>query len=122
MSASGLTVDHVALPPEHALMVLRGPLNPSNTPQLRHGLDQCLHDPALRYLVLDLSQVSTCEPAALPLLAATARQLCQRHGWLRLVATHPAVLDALDTTSLADLLAIYSAHNGTPHATSAPPT
>lgn len=66
-----------------------------------------------RYLVADLSQVSGCDPAALVALARAARRLSSRHGWLRLVATSPVVVTALDTADVRDVVDLYHAHNGT---------
>ena len=64
-------------------------------------------------LLLDLAQITGCNPAAIPALAAAARRLSGRHGRLRLVATSEAVVAALDSTEVSDLIDLYHAHNGT---------
>lgn len=112
VSVSGLTVDHVALAPDHALIVFRGVLNRTTAAQLDASVEQIL-DAGAHFLVADLSQVTRCDPAALASLAYAARQLSLRQGWLRLVATSPAVITALDATDVCDLLDLYHAHYGT---------
>jgi len=102
----------VALAPDHALIVLRGVLNRTTAAQLDAGVEQVLGTGA-HFLVADLSQVTRCDPAALATLAHAARRLSLRRGWLRLVATSPAVITALDATDVCDLVDLYHAHHGT---------
>lgn len=111
MSRHGLTVDHALLQPDHALMVARGVLDRTTVAHLADGVEQVL-ETGTRYLVLVLAQVTRCDKAALAELAEAARRLSRRGGWLRLVATSPAVVDALDHAALPDLVSIYHAHNG----------
>lgn len=112
MPASELTVEQVGLAPDHALIVARGVLDRSTVAQLGSCVEQAL-DAGARYLIADLAQVTRCDRAALPALATLARRLSQRHGWLRLVATSEAVIAALETTDICDVLDLYRAHNGT---------
>lgn len=98
--------------PDHALIVACGVLDHTTVTQL----DTCgaaVPDTGARYLVLDLAQVSRRDPAALAALAAAARRLSLRQGWLRLVATSPAVIAALGSTDICDLADLNHAHHGT---------
>lgn len=112
MSITGLTVEQVGLAPDHALIVASGVLDRTTVTQLDTAVARVL-DAGARFLVVDLAQISRCDPAALPALAAAARRLSLRQGWLRLVATSPAVVAALDTTDICDVLDLYHGHNGT---------
>lgn len=112
MSLSGLTIEQVGLAPDHALIVLRGVLDHNTAAELDAAVEQIL-DTGTRCLVADLSQVGRCDPRALTALAQAARRLSLRQGWLRLVATSPAVIGVLDTADVCDVVDLYHAHNGT---------
>lgn len=111
MSASELTVEQAWLPPDHVLIVACGVLDHVTVARLGCCLEQALAAGA-RYLVADLARVTRCDEAALPALAVLARRLSPRQGWLRLVATSDAVLAALETADICDVLDLYRAHNG----------
>jgi anti-anti-sigma factor len=110
MPVSELTVQHVRLAPEHALIVARGVIDEATVAEFHSCLEQVL-DAGARYLVADLAHVTGCDSAALPALAAAARRLSAIHGWLRLVATSEAVIATVDDLDLRDVLDLYRAHN-----------
>lgn len=112
MPGSELSIDQAGIAPDHALIVARGVLDHTTVTELRAVLDRVLATDA-RYLIADLAQVTRCDRAALPALAGAARRLVLREGWLRLVASSDAVVAALDTTDVSDLIDLYHAHNGT---------
>jgi anti-anti-sigma factor len=59
------------------------------------------------HLVLDLSEVTTCDSSGLNLLAQTHRLATRRGGWLRLVAPQPQVRRALEITNLIHMFDIF---------------
>src|SRR2546429_8287545 len=59
-------------------------------------------------IVLDLSQVESCDSAALNLMVEVNRKATGRDGWLRLVAPRPHVRPVLEGTNPTRPLATYA--------------
>ena len=63
----------------------------------------------VRFVVLDLAEVTACPPEMVGELATACRELYTRQGWLRSITTAPCVADALESAELDDLFLIYRA-------------
>ncbi|MGW7520716.1 STAS domain-containing protein [Streptomyces sp. NPDC054796] len=99
-------------PPPHpadewSVVAVHGSPGLSTLPKLRRTLLPPLADGAADRLVVDLSAVAHCDVRLLALLVATDRRARSRGGALRVVATGPAVLGALDRSGLARILAVH---------------
>lgn len=93
---------------EHALLVARGAIDDAVLADFDHRI-AVLVDSGVRYVVADLSQVSSCCEGLVPALAAACRVLQQRRGWLRSVGAAGCVTAALDQATVTDLFAVYQA-------------
>jgi anti-anti-sigma factor len=111
MSSVGATSGHTgsplgAGPPAARTIVrLRGALDFAAAPALRERLIGLLH-PGTRLLVLDLSRVSSCEPAGLAVLVGTQRRARLLGIVVRLVAPSLPVAKLLRLTGLDRSLTI----------------
>lgn len=102
------TLSLVQLERDHALVVIRGAICEELLLNLRHHL-QILVDLGVRYVVMDLAEVTVCPPQMVAELASVCTALSARQGWLRSITTAPCVALALDSAELTDLLPIYQA-------------
>jgi anti-anti-sigma factor len=93
-------------PPAASIVVrLRGALDVAAAPALRERLIGLLH-PGMRLLVLDLSQVSSCDPAGLAVLIGTQRRARRLGIAVRLAAPSLPVAKLLRLTGLDRSLTI----------------
>lgn len=97
---------------EHALLIARGAIDDGVLAEFQPRIT-ALVAAGVRYLVADLSQVSSCSPGVVAELAQGCRIFAQRDGWLRSVATAACVTDALEQADVTDLLTVYQASLGT---------
>jgi anti-anti-sigma regulatory factor len=104
----GPTISLIQLEPDHALVVVRGEVHVEFLLGLRQHLGN-LVDAGVRYVVVDLAELTTCPPQLLSELAATCRALHTREGWLRSIASAPCVATALESAAVDDLFPIYRA-------------
>ena len=102
------TVSFVQLEPDHALVVVRGAVGEVFLLTLRHHLAN-LVAAGVRFVVLDLAEVTACPPQMVSELATACRELYARQGWLRSITTAPCVAEALESAELDDLFPIYRA-------------
>ena len=102
------TVSFVQLERDHALLVVRGAVCEVFLLTLRQHLAN-LVAAGVRFVVLDLAEVTACPPEMVGELATACRELYTRHGWLRSITTAPCVADALESAELDDLFPIYRA-------------
>lgn len=102
------TISSVRLEQDHALVVIRGAVSEVFLLSLRQHL-MSLVDAGLRYIVLDLAEVTVCPPQLVGELASVCRTLQERQGWLRSITTSPCVAIALDFAELTDLFPLYQA-------------
>jgi anti-anti-sigma regulatory factor len=102
------TVSSVQLEQDHALVVVRGAVCEVFLPTLRNHLAN-LAAAGVRYMVLDLAEVTACPAAIVGELAAACRELYARQGWLRSITTARCVAEALESADLDDLFPIYRA-------------
>lgn len=96
------------LEPEHALLVARGGIDDTVIAEFSDQVSALVAD-GLRFLVLDFSQVSSCDPGLVPAMAQASRIVRARHGWVRMVATAPCVTATLDLATPGDLFTVYQA-------------
>jgi anti-anti-sigma regulatory factor len=68
-----------------------------------------LVEAGVRYVVVNLAEVTACPPQMVGELAAACRALHARQGWLRLIATAPCVVSVLESAAVEDLFPIYRA-------------
>lgn len=95
-----------------ALVAVSGELDESGLDQLRNELEGRLRRPEHdidRCLAVDLSGVTRCPPGLLALLADIYVEAQYRGGWMRLVGLGDAVLAALDSARLPEVLTVYLA-------------
>ena len=102
------TLSFVQLERDHALVVVRGGVSEVFLLTLRQHLAN-LVVAGVRFVVLDLAEVTTCPPEMVGELATACRELYARQGWLRSITTAPCVADALESAELDDLFPIYRA-------------
>ena len=93
---------------DHALVVVRGKICVEFVPRLRQHLTN-LVDAGVRYVVVDLAEVTACPPQMVGELAAACRALHARKGWLRSIASAPCVVTALESAAVDELFPIYRA-------------
>ena len=98
----------VQLERDHALVVVRGAVCEVFLLTLRRHLAN-LVAAGVRFVVLDLAEVTACPPEMVGELATACRELYTRQGWLRSITTAPCVADALESAELDDLFPIYRA-------------
>ena len=96
------TVSFVQLERDHALLVVRGAVCEVFLLTLRQHLAN-LVAAGVRFVVLDLAEVTACPPEMVGELATACRELYTRQGWLRSITTAPCVADALESAELDDL-------------------
>jgi anti-anti-sigma regulatory factor len=63
----------------------------------------------VRYVVVDLAEVTACPAQLVGELAAACRALHAREGWLRSIASSPCVATALESATVDELFPIYRA-------------
>jgi hypothetical protein len=102
------TVSFVRLERDHALVVVRGAVCEVFLLTLRQHLAN-LVAAGVRFVVLDLAEVTACPPELVGELATACRALYARQGWLRSITTARCVADALESAELDDLFPIYRA-------------
>ncbi len=102
------TVSFVQLERDHALVVVRGAVCEVFLLTLRQHLAS-LVAAGVRFVVLDLAEVTACPPEMVGELATACRELYTRQGWLRSITTAPCVADVLESAELDDLFPIYRA-------------
>lgn len=112
-SPAGGSVDWEQMGREHALLIARGVIDDAVLADFPDRIE-ALVDSGVRYVVVDLSQVSSCSTGLVAALAQACRVLLHRHGWLRSVATAACVTVALEQAEATDLLAVYQAGVSTP--------
>ena len=104
------------LDPEHALLVGRGGIDDTVVAEFGDQVSALVAE-GVRFLVLDLSQVSSCDPGLVPALAQAGRTVHAHHGWMRMAAIAPCVTATLDLATLGDLFAVYETSEQVPDAT-----
>jgi len=102
------TLSFVQLERDHALVVVRGGVSEVFLLALRQHLAD-LVVAGVRFVVVDLAEVTACPPEMVGELATACRELYTRQGWLRSITTAPCVADALESAELDDLFPIYRA-------------
>ena len=102
------TLSFVQLERDHALVVVRGGVSEVFLLALRQHLAD-LVVAGVRFVVVDLAEVTACPPEMVGELATACRELYARQGWLRSITTAPCVADALESAELDDLFPIYRA-------------
>jgi anti-anti-sigma regulatory factor len=108
LAPTGPTIRLVQLEHDHALVVVRGKICVEFLPRLRQHLTN-LVDAGVRYVVVDLAEVTACPPQMVGELAAACRALHARKGWLRSIASAPCVVTALESAAVDELFPIYRA-------------
>lgn len=91
-----------------ALLSIIGRLDVPGLTQLRLQL-QALLDTDIKYLVVNLAGVGSCDYRLFDVLAWAHHVLTDRQGWLRLVGVGPAVRNALDEATTSECLLVYEA-------------
>jgi len=104
----GPSISMTQLERDHALVVVRGELCVEFLLSVRQYLNN-LVDVGVRYVVVDLAEVTTCPPQMVGELAAACRALHAREGWLRSIASAPCVVIALESADVEELFPIYQA-------------
>ena len=66
-------------------------------------------DTGVRYVVVDLAEVTACPPQLVGELATACRPLHAREGWLQSIASAPCVVTALESAAVDELFPIYRA-------------
>ena len=108
VASTGPTIRLVQLEHDHALVVVRGKICFEFLLSLRQHLTN-LVDAGVRYVVMDLAEVTACPPQMVGELAAACRALHARKGWLRSIASAPCVVTALESAAVDELFPIYRA-------------
>jgi anti-anti-sigma regulatory factor len=108
VAPAGPTIMLCQLGYDHALVVVRGEICAEFLHSVRQHLTN-LVDAGVRYVVVDLAEVTACPPQMVGELAAACRVLHAREGWLRSIASAPCVATALESAALDDLFPIYRA-------------
>jgi anti-anti-sigma regulatory factor len=102
------SITMVQLERDHALVVVRGELCVEFLFSVRRHLTN-LVDMGVRYVVVDLAEVTVCPPQMVGELAAACRALHAQQGWLRSIASAPCVVTALESADVDELFPIYRA-------------
>lgn len=108
VAPAGPTITLGQLGYDHALVVVRGEISVEFLRSVRQHLTS-LVEAGVRYVVVNLAEVTACPPQMVGELAAACRALHARQGWLRLIATAPCVVSALESAAVEDLFPIYRA-------------
>lgn len=108
VAPAGPTIMLSQLGHDHALVVVRGKIGVEFLLSVRQHLTN-LVDAGVRYVVVDLAEVTACPPQMVVELAAACRALHAREGWLRSIASAPCVVTALESAAVDDLFPIYRA-------------
>ena len=108
VAPTGPTIMLSQLGHDHALVVVRGKIGVEFLLGLRQHLTN-LVDAGVRYVVVDLAEVTACPPQMVGELAAACRALHAREGWLRSIASAPCVVTALESAAVDELFPIYRA-------------
>jgi anti-anti-sigma regulatory factor len=108
VAPAGPTITLGQLGYDHALVVVRGEISVEFLRGVRQHLTS-LVEAGVRYVVVNLAEVTACPPQMVGELAAACRALHARQGWLRLIATAPCVVSALESAAVEDLFPIYRA-------------
>lgn len=107
-TSTAATLSWVQLEQDHALVLIRGGIDDAFLVRFRQHLTDLL-EIGVRYVVLDVGDVTSCPSQTVTELAEACRQLHARRGWLRSIATSPCVAAALDAATMIDLFPIYQA-------------
>ena len=102
------SITMVQLERDHALVVVRGELGVEFLLSVRQHLTE-LVDVGVRYVVVDLAEVTACPAQMVGELAAACRALHAQQGWLRSIASAPCVVTALESADVDELFPIYRA-------------
>jgi anti-anti-sigma regulatory factor len=102
------SISMVQLESDHALVVVRGELRVEFLLSVRQHLTD-LVNVGVRYVVVDLAEVTACPPQMVGELAAACRALHAQEGWLRSIASAPCVITALESADVDELFPIYRA-------------
>ena len=105
---TGPSISIVQLEHDHALVVVRGKICAEFLLSVRQQLTN-LVDGGVRYVVVDLAEVTACPPQMVGELAAACRALHAREGWLRSIASAPCVVTTLESADVDELFPIYRA-------------
>ena len=108
VAPAGPTIMASQLGHDHALVVVRGTISVEFLRSVRRHLTS-LAEAGVRYVVVDLAEVTACPPQLVGELAAACRRLHARQGWLRSIASAPCVVAALESAAVDDLFPIYRA-------------
>jgi len=106
--AAGPSISMIQLQLDHALVVIRGEISAEFLLSVRQHLAN-LVDVGVRYVVVDLAEVTACPPQMVGELAAACRALHAREGWLPSIASAPCVVTALESADVGELFPIYRA-------------
>lgn len=90
---------------EFALVALRGPIDTDQLACVGERLSALLRG-GVRFVVLDISEVTRFDAQVWTIVADARQQLRTRQGWLRLVGAAGSAVDGTVAT-LADLFAVY---------------
>ena len=102
----GLTIRSIQPDREHAFVEVIGAFGREGLPELQERVEGLLSAGA-RYVLVDLTEAGTVEPATSAALAPAGRELALREGWLRTVGHDPSSAAARYEASLPDLFAMY---------------
>ena len=105
---TGPTIMLSQLGHDHALVVVRGKKCVEFLLSVRQHLTN-LVDAGVRYVVVDLAEVTTCPPQLVGELATACRALHESEGWLRSIASAQCVVTALESAAVDELFPIYRA-------------
>jgi anti-sigma B factor antagonist len=94
------------------LLSVTGRLDDPGLTQLRRQL-QVLVDTDTRYLVVNLTGVTSCDYRLFDVLAWGHQVFTDRQGWMRLAGVGPAVRNALDQATPSECLLVYQASDWT---------
>ncbi|MCA1655305.1 MAG: anti-sigma factor antagonist [Pseudonocardiaceae bacterium] len=89
-----------------AVVSVAGEIDLANVADLRAALAAALADSGVQLLVCDLGRVSFLACSGLSALLDAKAALAERGGWIRLVATDPAVLRPLTMSGLLPTLPV----------------
>jgi anti-sigma B factor antagonist len=94
------------------LLSVTGRLDDPGLTQLRRQL-QVLVDTDTRYLVVNLTGVTSCDYRLFDVLARGQQVFTDRQGWMRLAGVGPTVRNALDQATPSECLLVYQASDWT---------
>jgi anti-sigma B factor antagonist len=94
------------------LLSVTGRLDDPGLTQLRRQL-QVLVDTDTRYLVVNLTGVTSCDYRLFDVLARGHQVFTDRQGWMRLAGVGPTVRNALDQATPSECLLVYQASDWT---------